>query len=217
VRRSLLPIPLVLAAATALAADRYASFAELARATREGVDWRVEARAGRTGVLVLAPHGGGIEAGTSELARAVAGDDHSLYLFEGLRARDNGDLHITSTRFDEPRLAPLLADARRVLSLHGCQGREPVAYVGGRDEALARRVTEALGRIGVAARPPEDALAGADRRNVCNRGRSGAGVQVELTRALRAELVEGLDPAGRTRATPALGRLAAALREALAP
>ena len=28
--------------------------------------------------LILAPHGGGIERGTCELARAIAGDDHNL-------------------------------------------------------------------------------------------------------------------------------------------
>jgi phage replication-related protein YjqB (UPF0714/DUF867 family) len=53
-------------------------------------------------VAVIAPHGGGIEPGTSELATAIAGDDFSLYLFEGLKSAGNGELHITSTNFDEP-------------------------------------------------------------------------------------------------------------------
>lgn len=213
--------PLAFAAASAVvvgiatARDRYGSFAELAADTREGADWRVVARPGTSGVLVLAPHGGGIEPGTSELARAVAGEDHALYLFEGLRRDDNAALHVTSTRFDEPRVAPLLSEATRVLALHGCTGREAFAYVGGGDETLVRRVSEALTSAGVTVRPAPASLAGDDARNVCNRGRTGRGVQVELTRALRATLFEGLDAAGRARPTAALARLAAALRGAL--
>lgn len=201
---------------TAAARDRYGSFAELAADTREGTDWRVIARPGSSGVLVLAPHGGGIEPGTSELARAVAGEDHALYLFEGLRREDNAALHVTSTRFDEPRVAPLLSEAARVIALHGCAGREAFAYVGGGDDELVARVTEALRSAGVAVRPAPPSLAGDDARNVCNRGRSGRGVQVELTSALRATLFRALDAAGRGTPTPALARLAAALRGALA-
>lgn len=208
-------LALLAGAALLRADDRYGSLEELRAATKEGVDWRVEARASKDGVLVLAPHGGGIEAGTSELARAVAGDDHALFLFEGLRARDNEELHVTSTRFDEPRLGPLLKAARRVLALHGCQGKEAIAYVGGRDEALGARVTTALKAAGFDARPATGELAGTAKENVCNRGATGRGAQLELTRALRASLFEGLDPAGRRRPTPALKRLADALRGAL--
>src|SRR5215207_4035760 len=58
---------------------------------------------------VIAPHGGGIEPGTSELCLAVAGYHPATldatppggvtfdyWMFEGLRRTGNGDLHVTS-------------------------------------------------------------------------------------------------------------------------
>jgi len=203
-------------AAGALARDRYASFAELAAATKEGEDWRVVERDGRTDLLVLAPHGGGIEAGTSELAVAVAGDDHALYVFEAVRAKDPDELHVTSTRFDEPRCLARLRVAGRVLTLHGCQGDAPKALIGGRDEALGARVTAALTAIDVATEAASGDLGGDARTNVANRGKSGAGVQVELSRGLRAQLFAGLDRRGRTKPTPMFARFVASLREAVA-
>ena len=50
----------------------------------------------------MAPHGGGIEPGTTEIAEAVAGHEHTFYSFSGVKARGNSVLHITSSRFDEP-------------------------------------------------------------------------------------------------------------------
>jgi phage replication-related protein YjqB (UPF0714/DUF867 family) len=67
----------------------------------------------------VAPHGGGIEPGTSELADAIAGSDLSFYTFEGLKSSGNTDLHITSTRFDEPMCLTLLASSSVVVTLHG--------------------------------------------------------------------------------------------------
>lgn len=200
------------AALDADADDAYGSFAELAAAETEGEDFRIEARPGETGVLVLAPHGGGIEPGTGELARAVAGDDHALYVFAGTKPRGNRVLHVTSTRFDEPRCLELLAGADRVVALHGCRGDEPAVQLGGRDAALARRVGAALTGAGFAVVPAEGGLAGRSPRNVVNRGRTGAGVQLELTRALRDACFEDR---GRTRRTGTFERFVAALRAAL--
>src|SRR5690349_21546175 len=53
--------------------DAYASFRDLARAEREHDAWHVESRVGVSAIAVVAPPGGGIEPGTSELARAIAG------------------------------------------------------------------------------------------------------------------------------------------------
>jgi phage replication-related protein YjqB (UPF0714/DUF867 family) len=45
-------------------------------------------------LAILAPHGGGIEPGTSELAEAVAGEGLSFYAFEGLKRSGNAVLHV---------------------------------------------------------------------------------------------------------------------------
>lgn len=89
-------------------ADKYATFSLLAESMREGRDFRRRRRKRRVATAVIAPHGGGIEPGTSEVADAVAADDFSFYAFEGIKSK-NGDLHITSTRFDEPRCVTLPA------------------------------------------------------------------------------------------------------------
>ena len=46
----------------------YQSFRALARHEKRMRDYRILARPGRTGLLVMAPHGGGIEPGTDTLA-----------------------------------------------------------------------------------------------------------------------------------------------------
>jgi phage replication-related protein YjqB (UPF0714/DUF867 family) len=62
----------------------------------------------------VAPHGGRIEDGTLEIARAIAGRDHHLYLLEGRRTSHNyHTLHLTSHRFDKPRCLDLLSQAER--------------------------------------------------------------------------------------------------------
>jgi len=41
-------------------------------------------------------------AATSTIAVAIAANDYCLYRFEGRKRRENRDLHVTSTHFDEP-------------------------------------------------------------------------------------------------------------------
>jgi phage replication-related protein YjqB (UPF0714/DUF867 family) len=83
--------------------------------------------------LVLAPHAGGIEPGTSELAEAIAARTCSLYMFEGLKRTNNCDLHITSTHFDEPDCLIALGRSDTVLAIHGEDSDTSVTYIGGRD------------------------------------------------------------------------------------
>src|SRR5580693_5386201 len=99
-------------------ADRYKSFVELAGNEKENSDFRVRSRACRGTPAVIAPHGGGIEPGTSELADSIAGADLSFYAFEGIKRTGNAVLHITSGRFDEPQGIALVAASPRVVALH---------------------------------------------------------------------------------------------------
>ena len=66
-------------------ADRFRSFEKLKFHFADNRDISIVAteRQGTT-CLIMAPHGGKIEKGTSELASAIAATDYSLYLFEGL-------------------------------------------------------------------------------------------------------------------------------------
>jgi phage replication-related protein YjqB (UPF0714/DUF867 family) len=201
----------------------FPDFAALDHATVEGVDYRRELRRTGSGVTHIAVHGGGIEAGTAEAADAVAqlnGQDY--YAFVGLRDSGNGALHITSTHFDEPQCVELQRSARATVSYHGCAGERPMIHLGGRDRNLKQRVGDALVDAGFAVdwNTTED-LDGSDRRNICNRNASGAGVQLELSTALRASFF----PDGKTsrsirqsgRRTDKFDRFIAAVARATAP
>jgi len=56
--------------------------------------------------------------------------------------------------------------------------------VGGLDEGIRDAISAALQRVGFSAEPVRD-LAGLHPNNICNRGRNRAGVQLEISRALR--------------------------------
>ena len=197
--------------------DVYRNFADLAQAEREGADFRVDLmkREGAT-TVVLAPHGGRIEPGTSEVARAIAGDDLSLALFEGTKSRGNASLHITSTNFDEPRCLELVQAASSVVTIHGENSQGPVVYLGGRDSVLGACICRALERSGYTVTLHDNPeLHGTAPANVCNRGARQAGVQLELSLGLRQPLFESLTREGRSRPTHELKRFANAVREGL--
>lgn len=171
--------------------DCHASFDSLSRAHREGIDYHVTVERRGSGVAIVAPHGGRIERGTSEVARAIAGDDFDLYLFEGaLPALNFETLHITSTRFDEPRALALIADCDAVLAVHGVADTGERALIGGRDRTLACAIADQLHLRGVRACTSGHRYPGLDPLNLCNRGRSGAGVQLELSDRLRGGRTE---------------------------
>ena len=164
--------------------DRYDSFSSLAREA-PGDSWRRVCRDVPTSnTLIIAPHGGDIEVGTSELASSVAGADHNLYCFEGLNTRCFGDLHVTSHRFDDPIALGLAARAAIVLALHGCKGDRSI-YVGGRDAELVALLSARLVEAGFPAQSDNHAFPAIHPDNICNRGNRGIGAQLELTRDLR--------------------------------
>jgi phage replication-related protein YjqB (UPF0714/DUF867 family) len=163
------------------------SFADLAAAYQRDKDYRivVEPRSGSS-TAVLAPHGGRIEAFTADIARGIAGDDFGLYLFEGLlRAGNFAALHLPSESFDEPECLAMLRSCDRVVSVHGCGLPGEVVLLGGRDESLREAIAARLSAAGLACQNAPAGLAGADPRNLCNRGRSGKGVQLEVSMELR--------------------------------
>jgi len=168
-------------------ADKYESFAELAAHEIDGRDYRIRAveRAGSP-VIVLAPHGGNIEIGTSELAERVAGTEHSLFLFDGLKPAwgANRDLHITSHRFDHPHCLALAATRDVTLAIHGCRGESHI-YLGGLDLELTGLLCKHLGRAGLTASVGGHRYPGRHPLNICNRGARGRGAQLENTNELR--------------------------------
>jgi phage replication-related protein YjqB (UPF0714/DUF867 family) len=172
--------------------DRYDRFAALAAAEALNVHYRICLVDRATPVVVLAPHGGSIEPGSSQIAAAIAGEDYSLYCFEGLcPGRPHGDLHITSDRFDEPQALRLVTAAETAIAVHGRLDRSDpkTVWMGGRDTALRDAVASSLRGSGFPAETDGHPLTGLTSSNICNRGTSRAGVQLEVSRSLRGRLV----------------------------
>ncbi|MGW7432268.1 poly-gamma-glutamate hydrolase family protein [Streptomyces sp. NPDC054861] len=168
---------------TTAAAERFASNTALysSGAFQEGVDWTRRFRSGaRPGLLdnasgtseavrstaVIAPHGGGIEAGTSELCLAIAGYElagagatlpapkagvpqRDYWMFEALVSHD--DLHVTSTHCDDPAALAVCGDNLYAVSLHGFRpetGPAKQILIGGRDQRLMRNLAAAFAAHG---------------------------------------------------------------------
>jgi phage replication-related protein YjqB (UPF0714/DUF867 family) len=186
----------------------------------EGVDWARRFRRHElfddslaftgevTRTTIIAPHGGGIEPGTSELCLAVAGYHPAMlpetppagvtydyWMFEGLRANDNDKLHVTSTGCDDPIALSLCGGALHALALHGFEldpGEDHDVLVGGAaDETRRLAMRDALNRAGFTAVLPgagDGELDGNRHCNIVNRTRLGAGIQLELSLPLRRSM-----------------------------
>lgn len=195
--------------------DKYARFADLAAFEPKDA-YAITLQDRGTSIALIAPHGGSIEPGTSEVARAIAGNDYSFYLFEGVKGRVNDELHITSTNFDEPKCESLLRSTTLPVTIHGERGSSETIYLGGGAEAAVETMRTVLAQNGFRVREHSNSsLRGLDKRNICNRGTGGAGVQFELSRGLRESFFQSLSRAGREKPRPALSHFSATVRKAL--
>ena len=174
--------------------DVYASFNELAAHEIEGQHYQIHVIDRGSSILILAPHGGHIEPGTLQIGKALADDYYSFYGFESLEKRGRAtSLHITSSRFDEPRALDLLSRADLAISVHGRKDKDDAQtlWVGGLHECLRDRLVFLLNVACIPAKAvgAGHSLSGRDPKNICNQGRLGAGVQFELPARLRQRLL----------------------------
>ena len=164
-------------------AKSYRGFADLAKHQVRGRDFDILiCRRSSSRIAVIAPHGGGIERGTSEIAGAIAGEDFNLYTFEGTKpsGKNYDALHLTSRLFDEPECLALLATCSVVVAIHGCKGTDARVLLGGLDGDLKVQLAEALAGAAITVEPEGHRYPATNPNNICNRGRSAKGVQLEL-------------------------------------
>lgn len=186
-----------------------ACYADIQRRYQKGRDYHVDWRTGASCALIMAPHGGGIEPGTHQIAHAVAGRDHGYYAFIGTLPAGNRALHLPSTRFDEPRAMTLAAGAAVLVVIHGCREKNRIIFIGGRDEGLGHCMANRLSEAGIDTAVSEK-FPGRHPRNLCNRFPKTRGVQLELSTSLRDELTK--EAAG---GPPALAAFSSAVRTAI--
>jgi phage replication-related protein YjqB (UPF0714/DUF867 family) len=99
---------------------------------------------------------------------------------------DNFDcLHLASHWFDEPRAIDLVSSCDTVIAVHGYAAPGPDVLLGGLNERLKEEVAQALAGIGISCVTDGHCFPGKHPRNICNRGRSGKGLQLELSERLR--------------------------------
>ncbi len=193
--------------------DKYAKFTQLISEQKESVDFRVRCEDRGSKLLVLAPHAGAIEPGTSEIVKAVASRDLSFYLFEGIKPIGNHELHITSTSFDEPKALELLQACDKAIAIHGEGSDAEIVFIGGGDAEMRPHVTRCLKEAGFATGTHgRRGLLGTSPDNICNRCRTGAGLQLELSRGLRKRFFRSLGRDGRCRPTAMFDDFVRAMR-----
>ncbi|MFF9144841.1 poly-gamma-glutamate hydrolase family protein [Streptomyces sp. NPDC014861] len=124
---------------------------------------------------IIAPHGGGLEAGTTELCLTLAGYDRAepgtepkpdtvtpgavqrdYWMFETLTASLPAPvkpLHVTSTNCDDPAALAVCGNNLYAVSLHGFKPDDaPLAkriLIGGRDQRLIRNLAKAFDEHGL--------------------------------------------------------------------
>lgn len=197
--------------------DQYRNFHELSQRETEGRDFRVRfEERGEAKTIVIAPHGGSIEPGTSELADAISSRDCHLALFEGIKATGNRDLHITSTNFDHPAFLDLVRRCDYVVAVHGEHSEENTTYIGGADDRLRSFISVALRSAGFDVKiHTSPSLQGESPENICNKGSTNIGVQLELARGLRRALFDSLSATGRLTRTATFAEFVTAVRSGL--
>ena len=193
-------------------ADRYCSYDEL-RFAESPDAFAITVTDRNTPAVIVAPHGGKIEPGTSQIAAAVALDEFSVYIFDGKKPSDNTDLHITSVRFDEPMALALVTRSECCVTVHGAAGAEAVVFLGGLHEALKTLLRERLTDAGFeVAESTDPDLQGTHPLNICNRGASRTGAQLEITRGLRDALADQTDPQAPDRLASFAGAVRGAIK-----
>jgi phage replication-related protein YjqB (UPF0714/DUF867 family) len=230
----------------AAVADDYMSNSDLYRNLVEGRDFGRRSR--RHGVVdddltarspvrlstVVAPHGGGIEPGTSELCLAVAGyhpatlaqtggPTYDYWMLEGLLSTGNGALHVTTTNCDDATALSLCGGARTALSLHGCTVAAAdglgAVLVGGRNTGLRTLLITHLVASGFDAADAtgHPSLGGVSPNNLTNRTLLGAGAQLEIITPVRdAMFTTNTRAQRRHTTTPTFWSFTTACRAALA-
>ena len=170
-----------------MSGDLYNNYRELAAAQTKGVDYQIRLNyRARSDTTIVVPHGGTIERRTTEIGEAVAGSEFNFYAFEGLHEEGTYDvLHITSHRFDEPQCVRLVKNSRRVITIHGYGGDKEQLLIGGRDTELAYLIAQSCKETGVPTLTDNHQYPGIRSDNICNRGLTGMGVQIEFSDALR--------------------------------
>jgi len=195
--------------------DKYNSFEEL-RKNESPKSYEIDYCDRSSKFVIIAPHGGGIEPGTSELSEHIAGNTLSYFNFKGVKNKSNKDLHIASERYDELQARSLVQSTDVAVSIHGKEGNDEKVYIGGLNANLISELTTVLEESGfTVSKTLPTGLAGRNPNNICNDCKSNEGLQIEISHGLREKLFKDLTKKGRKEKTEKFEHFVAAVRKGL--
>lgn len=173
-------------------ADKYRNMVELKQNENK---WSIITSKKPHPILSLAPHGGGIEAGTSELALLVSQKlQCSYYTFKGQLDTGNSILHVTSTHYDEPTALDISKTSEYTISIHGCvDTKQSITYIGGTNVELIDLFKKYLQIGGFNVIDAPSYLGGKSNKNIANRNINKSSVQLELSTQQRRDFFENGD------------------------
>lgn len=126
---------------------------------------------------ILAIHAG-VEPGTEKVAERIAQNDFPFYI-------NKNPVHVTSSEFTDEELDELLKQIDVAVSIHGEKTKsESFVMVGGLAMDLRKRLETSFTKNGIIIKNPPEHLDGDNVKNVCNRGKSKTGIQLEISRGL---------------------------------
>jgi phage replication-related protein YjqB (UPF0714/DUF867 family) len=82
----------------------------------------------------------------------------------------------------------LISGSHIVVAIHACTGNERFVYLGGLDKRLKKVMADELESRGIRVPKGHGRFKGLNPDNICNRGATKKGVQLEITRGLRDDL-----------------------------
>lgn len=168
-------------------------------------------------VVVLSPHGGRIESKTSKIAEDIAAlYNWNRYDFAASGTSTCLDglsnykrLHITSTNFDEPQALALVSSYPKSVSIHGygssrgysdgtiCVGGKNTSqvaafidYIETNKNAFTGYSLQAVDATQAQSGHICEGLKGTSSHNIVNKNSSGMGLQLELNKVMRQDLVK---------------------------
>lgn len=181
--------------------DLFKSFNELSDVKHggfeQGKDFDVEIQDLDSDVIIIGIHAGKIEKMTSEIVKAISGEDLSYYLFEGKLPEKNSALHLSSHTFDEPQLEAMLTKSDSCVSIDGFKEEtRSIVSMGGQNKRLCADIFEKLKETGLLEQDTmtpdyKTKFFPEAKTNIANKTKLG-GVQIEISMRLRERMQEDI-------------------------
>lgn len=178
------------AASVVRAEDVYRNFRQMTLGHDTPKEYTIIVKDRLSSVTVIAPHGGEIERGTEDIARALAGTDWNLYAFIAQFPKGHRPLHVTAANFDDPIAVSLSSNAVLGVSVHRRKDPGAVICIGGSNTELREALARELTSSGFECEEPCLRLQGKSPDNIVNLPKAG-GVQMELSLQIGDELASG--------------------------